>query len=111
MSKPVMLTATLLFIALQGYMFVRSPRREVKKKNGLSSVDAAIFSGSESKNAASALSDSNVEVTASKVTSGPRNILNPCAWSLPRASCHCASVNASGRVMTVTMLPTFSATT
>ena len=63
-------------------MFVRSPRREVKKKNGLSSVDGAMFSGKESKNAASALPDSNVEVTASKATSGPSNILNPCAWSL-----------------------------
>ena len=111
MSKPVMLTATLLSIAPHGYIFVRSPRREVKKKNGWSSVDGAMFSGKESKNAASALSDSNVEVIASKATSGPRSILNPCAWSLPRASCHSASVNASGRVLTVPMLPTFSATT
>ena len=52
-----------------------------------------------------------VEVTLSKTTSGPSNILNPCARRFVRASCHCPSVKASGRVITVTMSPTFNATT
>ena len=44
-----------------------------------------MFSGCAAKKAASALSDSKVEVTVSKATSGPSRILNPCASSLVRA--------------------------
>ncbi len=79
MSKPVMLIATLLLHRSPRIHVRRSPKREVKKKNGCRLSKAAMFSGNESKNAASALSDSNVEVTASKATSGPSNILKPCA--------------------------------
>ena len=64
-----------------------------------------MFSGNEAKKAASALPDSKVEVTVSKAMSGPSIILKPCACSLARAACHSASVNASGRLITVTILP------
>src|ERR1700756_3350554 len=100
-----MLMATLLFVAAGDGLVMKFARRCVKKKNGLSSVEAVIFSGNDAKKAGSALPESNVEVMASKATSGARRTLKPCAASLARALCHSASVRASGRVMTVTIGP------
>src|ERR1700722_3101763 len=105
-----MLIGALLAVKAEG-LARKFERRCVKKKNGLSSVEGATFSGNDAKKAGPALPDISVDVTASKATSGPRMILKPCAESRSRAACHCASVKASGRVMTVTMLSTFKAIT
>src|SRR5271170_5370297 len=103
-------TAALLFIETVD-LVAKSPRRDVKKKNGLSSVEGAMFSGVAAKKAASALLDSKVEETSSNAMSGPRRIVNPSDSSLWRAPAHSASEKASGRVITVTILPTFRAIT
>ena len=61
-------------------------RRWVKKKNGLSSVEATMLSGNAAKKAASALPDSKVEVRLYRqcrvrMTLKPR--LDPCPRGLP----------------------------
>src|SRR5882672_2379029 len=99
----VMLIAALLLVSADVGWVMKLEKRCVKKKNGLSSVEGAIFSGRDAKKAWSALPDIKVEVTASKATSGPIRILKPWAESLSRAPCHCTSVKASGRVITVTI--------
>src|ERR1700738_630794 len=104
-----MLIAALLLVSAAVGWVTKLEKRCVKKKNGLSSVEGAIFSGRDAKKARSASPDIKVEVTASKAVSGAISILKPRDESLSRAPCHCASVKASGRVITVTILPTFNA--
>src|SRR6202521_3617226 len=99
-STKVMLIAALLLVSADAGRMTKFDKRWVKKKNGLSSVEGATFSGNDAKKAGSALPDISVDVTASKATSGPRMILKPCAESRSRAACHCASVKAAGRVIT-----------
>src|SRR6202035_1489738 len=100
-STKVMLIAALLLGSADAGRTTKFDKRWVKKKNGLSSVEGAIFSGNDAKKAGSALPNISLEVTASKAMRGARRILKPGAASRSRAPCHCASVKASGRVITV----------
>ena len=72
-----MLIAALLLVRPNEGWVTKFEKRCVKKKNGLSSVEGATFSGNDAKKAGSALPDINVEVTASKATSGATSILKP----------------------------------